>query len=165
MRGGSGIRAGVPYNCGVPTDIAEETQKRPRGRPFLKDNPGRPKGSRNKTTMACLDMLDGEGAALTRVAIDRAKAGDPVALRLVIDRVMPRGRGRTSQVDLPHVRTPADLVDALSVVVDEAAQGNLTLGEAEAFVRILDGQRRAIESQDLAVRIELLEKRAKEFRK
>jgi hypothetical protein len=108
-------------------------------------------------------MLDGEGAALTRVAIDRAKAGDPVALRLVIDRVMPRGRGRTSAIALPHVRQPSDLVDALAVVVDEAAAGNLTLGEAEAFVRILDGQRRAIESQDLAVRIELLERRAKEF--
>ncbi|MGB8294754.1 MAG: hypothetical protein WCG85_04940 [Polyangia bacterium] len=147
----------------MPVDIAEKT--RSKGRPFQKGNPGRPKGSRNKTTLACLDLLDGEGEALTRVAIQRAKDGDPVALRLVIDRVIPRGRGRTASLDLPAIREAGDLVNAYGVVIDSAAHGELTLGEAEAFVRILDGQRRAIETQDLAIRLELLEKTAKEFRR
>jgi len=130
---------------------------RPRGRPFVKGNPGRAKGSRNKITMACLDLLDGEGEALTRVAVQRAKKGDPVALRLVIERIMPRGRGRTATLSLPAVKRSADLVDACGAVIDAAASGELTLAEAESFMRILDGQRRIIESQDLAVRVELLE--------
>jgi len=137
-------------------DNAGENAK-PRGRPFQRGNSGRPKGSRNKVTIACLDLLDGEGAALTRTAIDRAKKGDPVALRLVIERIMPRGRGRTSTLSLPQVRKASDLVEACGAVIQAAAAGELTLAEAESFMRILDGQRRIIESQDLAVRVELLE--------
>ena len=126
---------------------------------------GRPKGSRNKTTLACQDLLDGEGAALTRVAIERAKAGDPVALRLVIDRVIPRGRGRAVELELPKLSSAADLVEACAAVVEAAAAGDLTLSEAEGFMRLLDMQRKAIETHDLQVRVELLEQGFREVRR
>lgn len=52
----------------VPTESAAEGNARPepeipeqpRGRPFEKGNPGRPRGSRNKTTAALEALLDGQ---------------------------------------------------------------------------------------------------------
>ena len=40
-----------------------------RGRPFPKGNAGRPKGARNKVTVAVESLLDGEAEGLTRKAI------------------------------------------------------------------------------------------------
>ena len=41
---------------------------------FASGNPGRPKGSRHKTTLAIQALLDGEGEALTRKAVEMALA-------------------------------------------------------------------------------------------
>jgi len=67
---------------------------KPRGRPFKKGRPspnpnGRPPGARNRTTLAAEALLDGEAEALTRKAIERALDGDPTALRICIDRILP----------------------------------------------------------------------------
>ena len=51
---------------------------------------GRPKGSRNKATLAVEILLDGEAEAITRKAIELAKQGDLVAIRLCLDRIAPR---------------------------------------------------------------------------
>ena len=48
---------------------------------------GRATGSRNRATLAIEALLEGEGEALTRKAIDLAKAGDMQALRLCMDRL------------------------------------------------------------------------------
>ena len=46
-----------------------------RGRPFAKGNTGRPKGSRNKVTVAVETLLDGDAERLTRKAIELAMEG------------------------------------------------------------------------------------------
>ena len=56
---------------------------------FTTGNAGRPKGARNKATQAVLALLEGEGEALTRKAIEMALAGDGAALRLCLDRIAP----------------------------------------------------------------------------
>jgi Family of unknown function (DUF5681) len=71
---------------------------RVRGRPFEKgrsDNPaGRRTGSCNKTTEAAAALLAGESEALTRKAVELALGGDPTAMRLCIERVLPACRER-----------------------------------------------------------------------
>ena len=47
---------------------------------------GRPKGARNRTTLAMQALLEGEAESLTRKAIEMAQEGDPVALRMCLDR-------------------------------------------------------------------------------
>src|SRR5687768_6523834 len=59
---------------------------------FRPGNPGRPKGCRNRATLAALALLEGEAEALARKAVELALAGDTVALRLVLDRLLPKGR-------------------------------------------------------------------------
>jgi uncharacterized protein DUF5681 len=65
-----------------------------RGGRFKPGNPGRPKGARHKTTLAIEALLDGDTEALTRKAIELAKAGDLVALRLCLDRICPPRKER-----------------------------------------------------------------------
>ena len=77
-----------------------ETDRRPDGR-FQKGNPGRPKGTRHKATLAAEALLDGEAEALTRKAKEAALGGDTTAMRLCLERILPARRSRTVQFATP----------------------------------------------------------------
>ena len=69
-------------------------------------NPGgRPKGSRNATTLALETLLDGQATALTQKAIDLALTGDLAALRLCLDRILPPRKDSPVAFDLPEMKT------------------------------------------------------------
>jgi hypothetical protein len=120
---------------------------------------GRPKGSRNRATLLAQELLDGDGETIVRKAIELAKSGEPMALRLCIERILPR-RANVVELILPEIRKANDVADACAAVIEAAGAGRLTLAEAKEFMQLLEVQRRAIETQDLAVRIEVLEGRA-----
>src|SRR3984957_8596577 len=87
-------------------------KKQRRGRPFSKGasgNPGgRPAGARNKALLAMEALLDGEAEAITRVAVDKAKEGDPTALRLCLERILPPRKDRPVSFSLPQLGTVTD---------------------------------------------------------
>ena len=56
---------------------------------FFAGNSGRPKGSRNKVTIALEGLLQGQAEALTQTAVTKALEGDSVALRLCLERIAP----------------------------------------------------------------------------
>ena len=56
---------------------------------FSDGNAGRPKGSRNKATIAIESLLEGQAEALTQTAIAKALEGDSITLRLCMDRIAP----------------------------------------------------------------------------
>lgn len=120
---------------------------------------GRPRGSRNRTTQLCADLLSAEAPAIFERLVKMARKGDSVALKLCVDRLLPvrAARDRTVELDLPAVRRAGDLVDAARVVIQEAAAGNITLSEARDLAALLSAERALIETTDLAVRIEALE--------
>ena len=120
-----------------------------RGRPFAPGNPGRPKGSRNRVTVAVEALLDGQADALTRRAIQAALAGDVTALRLCLDRISPVRRERPITFDLPKVNTAADVPTAMSAVLGAVASGDLTLTEGEAMVGLLGRFREAYQATRL----------------
>jgi hypothetical protein len=101
-------------------------------------------------------LLDGDAEAIVRRAVKLARAGDPVALRLCIERIMPR-RERAVSIDMPRIERAHDLVAAVGDVIAAVAAGELTLPEGREFLALLESQRKAIETVDLAVRIEALE--------
>src|SRR6185437_3737662 len=55
---------------------------------------GRRAGSRNKKTLAAMALLEGEAEGLTRKAVELAMLGDPMALRLCLERLLPPCRER-----------------------------------------------------------------------
>ena len=73
-------------------NYGENTDRLGRPGTFQYGNPGRPRGARNKSTLAAMALLEGEAEALTRKAVELALGGDTVALKLVLDRILPRER-------------------------------------------------------------------------
>lgn len=133
--------------------------------PGQSGNPaGRPKGSRGKASILAQAMVDGDFEAIISKAIECAKAGEPVAMRLCIERLVPPQRGPVVEIALPAIRRAEDVVSGFSAVLAAAAAGEISLGEAKEFMALLDGHRRAIETHELAVRIQLIERDLKEAR-
>jgi len=80
---------------------------------------GRPRGSVNRATRAAMLLLDGEAEALTRKAVEPALAGDPVALRLCLERILGARRGRPVDLGtlaLPPLTDAGDLAGAMATV-------------------------------------------------
>jgi hypothetical protein len=134
------------------TDLASEPAKtgRVQGRfkPGQSGNPrGKPRGSRNKTTLAVQALLDGEAEGLTRKAIELALAGDVQCLRLCLDRISPAPRARAVAINLPEVGR-YDAADALlasyGAVTKAIATGEITPSEAVEIITTLDAHRTAI---------------------
>src|SRR5271166_5794025 len=92
------------------TEMTENTTPKQRGgfKPGQSGNPaGKPKGARNKTTLAVEALLDGEAEALTRKAIEKALEGDSVALRLCLERIIPVRRERPTPFAMPKLEEAA----------------------------------------------------------
>ena len=125
---------------------AEITTLKQHGRSFVKGqsgNPkGRPKGARNRATVAAELLLDGEAEALTRKAIDLALAGDTVALRLCMERLVPPRKDRAIRLDLPPIQTDDDLKGAVGAVLSAVADGVITPSEAGEVVALIEKCRR-----------------------
>ena len=120
---------------------------------------GRPRGARNKTTVALEELLAGEGEALTRRVINMALDGDPIALRLAFERVMPLRRGRPVRFDMPEMKSASDVVSGLSSILRSVSAGDLTPEEASTIATILETKRRALELVDLETRLAAVESR------
>ena len=115
-----------------------------RGRPFQRGAPspnpsGRPLGSKNRTTLAAELLLDGEAEAITRKAVELARAGDLTAIRLCFEHIFPLRRGRRICIDLQSVDIAEDGPRVLAAVVAAVAAGELTLEDAADLSKLVEG--------------------------
>jgi hypothetical protein len=127
---------------------------------FKPGNPGKPKGARHKVTLAIEALLDGEAEALMRKAIELAKAGDLVALRLCLERICPPRKDRPVTFTLPSLESGTDAKNAVAALVKAVAQGDLTPGEASEMARLLDSFTRVLEVTEFEDRLQRLEAKA-----
>lgn len=125
--------------------------------PGASGNPkGRPKGSRDKRTLALAELLDGGGEAIVKKLVALATKGRPWAVRLVVDRIVPK-LDRRVEIELPRVDRAGDVAAAVAEVIACAAAGSLSIEEARGFLQLLEQQRKAIETSELAVKLEVLQ--------
>ncbi|MBU4564172.1 MAG: hypothetical protein KMY53_11600 [Desulfarculus sp.] len=133
-------------------------QRRPGFQPGQSGNPaGRPKGSRNKASILAQEMLDGEVEILVRRCIDLVLAGDQVALRLCLERLLPPRKDVPIRLALPEITGPQDLISAMATLLAAVSQGEITPLEAQPLGQLLEALRRSIETNDLDARLEQLE--------
>ena len=141
---------------------AENTARKQRGRPYKagrSGNPeGRPRGSRNKATMAVEALLDGEAKAIARKAVEKALEGDMAALRLCLERVLPPRRDRPVVFDLPKIEGVSDALNASSAVLTACAAGTLSPGEAVEVMGLISGHVRVLEMTEIEARLTAVEK-------
>jgi hypothetical protein len=127
---------------------AENTAAKQRGRPFRpgqSGNPGgRPKGARNRSTVAAEALLEGEAAALTRKAIELALAGDTTALRLCLERVVPPRKDRPISLELPVINSADAANQAMCVVLAAVGEGRITPSEATILSALIEVSRSSL---------------------
>ncbi len=127
------------------------------GKPFAIGNPGRPKGSLNKTTMAVQSLLDWQAQALTQKAIGLALEGDMMAISICLDRISPIRKSRPISINLPDTKNARGVAEAQAVVVQAVAEGELTIEEGLVLSNILEARRKSIESSEFDTRLNRLE--------
>jgi len=135
-----------------------KADRKPDGR-FARGNKvgGSKRGSRHRTTLAIEALLDGEHEALTRKAVELALAGDTVALRLCLDRLAPPRKDAPVSIDLPHVRTAADALEASTALLSALSAGDVTPGEAGRVMALLTAHKVIVEVADHEARLADLE--------
>jgi len=129
------------------------------GNPKSGNPNGRPVGARNKATEVAELLLDGETEALTRMAIELALDGNPTALKLCLERIIPPRRERPVKLGMPPVRGAADLGGTMAAITNAAGQGAITPGEAAELARVVEIFVRAVEASDFEKRLRQLEER------
>ncbi len=128
-----------------------------RGKPFQPGNAGKPRGARNRTTLALEALLDGEAEAITQKAIAMALEGDTTAMRLVLERILPPRKDRPVMFTLPKLETAADAVKATAALAAAVAAGDLTPGEAGELSKLVEGFTKAVELHDVQRRLDKIE--------
>ena len=135
----------------------EDTQFEP-GR---SGNPGgRPKGSRNRSTLVLEAIFEGEAEALSRRAIAMALDGDGPAMKLCLDRLLSPRRDRSISFDLPTIESAADLPKATEAMLRAVASGEITPSEAADIGKAVSAHIEAITAAQMADRLARLEEAA-----
>ena len=124
---------------------------------FTEGNSGKPKGSRNKATIAIESLLEGQAEALTQTAISKALDGDSMALRLCMDRIAPLPKDSTISFTLPHMESANDATKAAGSVLKAVSIGEITPIEGSRVMGLIDSFRRTLELTVIEHRIQALE--------
>jgi hypothetical protein len=117
--------------------------------PGQSGNPaGRPRGARNRRTIAAERLFDDAAERHTKTLIDLAGQGHPMALRLAMERICPT-KDRAVPFELPAMATAADAVGAMGTVVQGVADGDLTPGDAAQLAAVIQAFARTLTTEDL----------------
>jgi hypothetical protein len=131
--------------------------KKVRGRPFQPGNPGRPPGSKNKTTEALEQLAEGQAKQLYQKISEQAFAGCVASQRMMWDRIWPLRKGRPVNVVMPPINSPQDVFAAIASIWTAIREGRLTPDEASALSVVMDRSVQAIAIHDLTKRLDALE--------
>jgi hypothetical protein len=131
--------------------------RKPRGHPFQPGNPGRPPGSKNKTTWMVEQLAEGQAEQLIQKVFELGQAGDVSCLRMILDRLWPPRKGQPVNVVMPPIKTSQDLFPAIASIWTAIREGRLTPDEASALSVVIDRSIQAIELHDITKRIAALE--------
>ena len=124
---------------------------------FTAENSGRPKGSRNKATLAIESLLQGQAEALTHTSVTQALEGDSVALRLCMERIAPAPKDKPVSFYLPKMKNAMDASEAARSVLTAVSAGELTPIEATRVMGLIDSYRRTLELTEIEERLRALE--------
>jgi hypothetical protein len=126
-----------------------------RGRPFKPGNPGRKKGSQNRTSQIAAALLEEEAPALVSKAVELGKAGDPVMLKFLLGRILPREP--RINVDLPRIGSTEEALQAFGTIFKAVSEGYVSLSEASALAMLLNSYTRTLDLDNLIKRMEFME--------
>ena len=143
--------------------MSETTDKKQKGGRFRKGesgNPrGRPRGAKHKTTLLLESLIDDEGETIIKKLIALAKKGNLLAIKLVVERLLPAKKDRAVSVALPSIKDAAGLPRLTSAILAAVSEGELTTTEAAALSALVMNHVKTLETAELSARIDRLEER------
>lgn len=139
----------------------DDTDRDQKGR-FAPGNRGKPRGAKNLATRVAAELLEGGVKDVAAVVVEAARAGDLMAARIVLDKLIPTAKERRIELpDLPDTSSAAGVSRAQQHILNAVVAGVITPSEANKLSGIVEARRRAIETQELDARIAALETNGK----
>jgi hypothetical protein len=143
-------------------DYIMDNEKRVRGRPFPKGNPGRKRGSKNRATIVAASLAGAQGEEILRKAIEMAMGGNVAMIKFLLDRILPKER--PIQLELPRLDYAADSVDAMAEIVNAVSSGRISPREAADVAQLVSAFTRAIDQTDAQIEIDSLKSIVDDYR-
>lgn len=151
----------VPAEPSQPESVQPEKIGRNQDGTFAKGvspNPhGRPKGARNRSTMAALAIMEADAEGISKRAVELALAGDLTAIRLVLERLVSPARDRPVQIEIPRMSAASDLVAASDAIAAAVADASLTPSEGAAISTLVANTAKAIEVAQIDEQLKAVE--------
>jgi hypothetical protein len=120
-----------------------DNQQRVRGRPFERNNPGRKRGSKNRSTLIAASLTGEQAQELVENGRRMANDGNTVLMKFFLERCLPKER--LIPIELPQMHSAADGIAAMSAIVAALAAGQITPREAADLTHVVDTFVRSIE--------------------
>ena len=118
---------------------------------------GKPKGARNKSTLAAESLLEGSLKEVCRRITEEALTGNMLAAKMVLERFLPVRKDRAVRIDMPQIRTSEDVLSAIDCIVTAIGQGAISPSEGESLSKTLEMYAKALENHQLEARLQALE--------
>jgi len=115
-------------------------------------------------TVLIQSVLAEKAEELISKAVHLALEGDPTALRLCIDRLLPPCKDRPIHLDLPADAADGPILETSGNVLAAVAAGEITPSEGEALAKILTAHSQIISIEDINRRLKQVEERIRSER-
>ncbi len=86
-----------------------------------------------------------------------ALEGDTTALRLCLERILPPRKGRPITFTLPKMTNTGDLRATALAILGAVSEGDISPEEGATISPLIEAARKAVETDELARRLEALE--------
>jgi Family of unknown function (DUF5681) len=124
---------------------------------------GRPRGSRNRTTIALRALIDEEAEEIIRVLAAAARNGNVTAAKALLDRVLPPVRSGFAEAEIP-LTPELPLTAAADAVIQAVSDGTLAPGDAVQIGTLLKIRAELTGLAELEQRLAKLETELKEHK-
>lgn len=102
-------------------------------------------------------MLDPHRKDLVAKVVELARAGDPQALRMVLERIDPTPRAMLPAIEIPGLTECVSMSEKARCIVDAAGRGTISPDAASALLGAIANAARIVEHEELSERISRLE--------
>ena len=108
--------------------------------------------------MVAQELINSHSDSIVRAAILTGVKDKKVAMLLaLLDHILPVRREAPVNIGSLPTATISDVSKSSEALVKKATSGKLTITEAQGIADLLEGRRKVIETEDLALRLAALE--------